>query len=75
MLVPAARWLLWLSLPGLILPHVFTAFWRDDPWAGPTIGSIYFWSTLCIWAAVFAQERERRRRSVPAVEFNRVELA
>ena len=68
MLVPAARWLLWLSLPGLILPHVFTAFWRHDPWAGPTIGSIYFWSTLFIWAAVFAQEWVRR--SVPAAAFN-----
>lgn len=68
MLVPEARWLLWLSLPGLMLPHVFTAVWRHDPWAGPTIGSIYFWSTLFIWAAVFVQERVRR--SVPAVEFN-----
>jgi hypothetical protein len=47
---------------------VFTAVWRHDPWAGPTIGSIYFWSTLFIWAAVFVQERVRR--SVPAVEFN-----
>ena len=68
MLVPAARWLLWLSLPGLILPHVFTAVWRHDPWAGPTIGSIYFWSTLFMWAAVFVQEWVRR--SVPAVAFN-----
>jgi alpha-1,2-mannosyltransferase len=58
-LSPARYVLLWIALPGLVWPVVFTNLWSDHQWAGLTIGSIYTWSTVSLLTAVLV-ERSRR---------------
>ena len=51
--------LLSLSVPGLVCPVTLTLFGRAHPWAAPSIGSIYAWTTLFLWAAVVLTGRRR----------------
>jgi len=40
-----------LAIPGLVWPVVLTTLWGRHPLPGATIGSIYTWTTLWLWAA------------------------
>ena len=44
--------LIWLAVPGLLCPMELTVRWGQHSWAAPTIGSIYTWTTLFMWAAL-----------------------
>jgi glycosyl transferase family 87 len=48
---PKGKLLLALALPGLVCPLTFTVIWKAGALATITTGSIYFWSTLFLWAA------------------------
>jgi hypothetical protein len=40
-----------LAIPGLVWPVVLTTLWGKHPLTAATIGSVYAWTTLCLWAA------------------------
>ena len=46
---PSSKLLLGLALPGLVCPLTYTIMWKAGL-ATVTIGSIYWWSTVCLWA-------------------------
>jgi hypothetical protein len=50
------------AVPGCILPFFVTLAWRDAVWAGATIGSLYGWTLLVLWAGVLADTLAARRR-------------
>jgi len=50
-----------LAVPGLVCPLILTAAWREYSWGAVTLGSIYTWATLALWAAVMFDWRVRRR--------------
>jgi alpha-1,2-mannosyltransferase len=41
-----------LTLPGLFLPLFVTTLWSGNPWNSFTLGSLYGWTALWMWAAV-----------------------
>ena len=52
-----SHWLVILAVPGLFAPIGVTLKWANQPWSAVTIGSIYTWSTLLLWAAAMAAFR------------------
>lgn len=46
--------LLLAALPGLVWPITALSLFQPHAWATVLIGSIYFWSTFCLWAALIA---------------------
>jgi hypothetical protein len=57
----AARALVLLALPGLFCPVVLTLAVDASRWTGVTIGSVYSWSVLLLWAAWLIDARAARR--------------
>jgi hypothetical protein len=52
---PAIRWrnlLLWMSLPCLMWPLALVTARQPSALATATIGSVYFWGTVLLWAGV-----------------------
>jgi hypothetical protein len=66
-----------VAVPGLLVPVATTAAWSTPPWIGATLGSLYVWTTLFIWAGFLADVRaagaadraESVRLSSDATEF------
>lgn len=54
--------LAWLAVPGFLLPAMVTGAWEGWPWAGPTVGSIYAWTTLLVWASALVDRQADRPR-------------
>jgi hypothetical protein len=48
----SSRILLTLAVPGLVWPLVWTSIWHTSVLGTVTFGSIYWWSTLFLWALV-----------------------
>lgn len=44
--------LLYLSLPGLLIPLFAIKLFQPNAWATALLGSVYFWSILCLWTSV-----------------------
>ncbi len=49
---PSSKLFLALALPGLVCPLAYTILWKTSALATLTIGSIYWWSTISLWAFV-----------------------
>lgn len=49
--------LLFAAIPGLVWPFLATGFLQPHSWATVVFGSVYFWSTLFLWAALVADWR------------------
>jgi hypothetical protein len=49
--------LLLLALPGLVWPFVATSVFQPHRWATVSIGSIYFWTILCLWGSLIVDWR------------------
>jgi len=49
-----------LALPGLLMPLPIVVLWREQSWAGATIGSIYTWTILALWVATVFDWRAHR---------------
>jgi hypothetical protein len=47
------------AVPGLIWPVTELNRWQPHAWATVTIGSMYFWATFFLWAALIADWRAR----------------
>lgn len=56
---PSTKLFLALALPGLVCPLAFTIIWRTSALATVTIGSIYWWSTVFLWASVLSKPPAR----------------
>jgi hypothetical protein len=51
------RTCLWLIIPGLIVPPFLTGVAGARLLSGLTLGSLYTWTILCLWAAVLVEAR------------------
>ena len=45
--------LLYLSIPGMLLPYMVVKLFQPTPWVTALLGSAYFWSILFLWFGVF----------------------
>jgi hypothetical protein len=54
-------WVIAAAVPGLLYPPLFVSQYGALPWVPPTIGSVYFWSSLAVWIFLV-----RRREPVSA---------
>ena len=43
--------LLYLALPGMLVPFIAIHLFQPNRFATVTLGSIYFWSILCLWTS------------------------
>jgi hypothetical protein len=57
--------LLFLALPGLVWPFVATSLFQPHGWATVSIGSIYFWTILCLWGSLIVAWRAAGGMWVP----------
>jgi hypothetical protein len=44
------------ALPGLFCPTFLTLAWSTHRFGGITLGSMYFWSFLCLWFSLAAYD-------------------
>jgi hypothetical protein len=57
--------LLLFALPGLVWPFVATSVFQPHGWATVSIGSIYFWTILCLWGSLIVDWRVAGGRWIP----------
>ena len=58
--------LVYLSIPGLLIPLFAIKLFQPNVWATILLGSVYFWSILCLWSSVILDGFEKIGTLSPA---------